>query len=136
MAGVALANARLGLVHGLAHPIGARTGAHHGLVCALLLDAVLEFNLQTSERRMAELAWAVGAAKKNTSIPEAARAFIAFCRALRQDVGIERKPEALQVPSDELPSVITETLASGSTKSNPRPVSAEDALAVYEASLR
>ncbi|MGQ9696562.1 MAG: iron-containing alcohol dehydrogenase, partial [Armatimonadota bacterium] len=132
----ALANARLGLVHGLAHPIGARTGAHHGLVCALLLDAVLEFNLQTSERRMAELAWAVGAAKKNAPIPEAARSFIAFCRTLRQEVGIEKAPEALRVPDDELPSVVAETLASGSTKSNPRPVSAEDALAVYEASLR
>ena len=136
MAGVALANARLGLVHGLAHPIGARTGAHHGLVCALLLDAVLEFNLQTSERRLAELAWAVGAAKKNVSVPEAARAFISFCRTLREDIGIKKTPEALRVPEDQLDSVVAETLASGSTKSNPRPVSPEDVRTVLEAAMR
>src|SRR5205085_1232672 len=45
MAGLALNTARLGLVHGLAHPIGALTGAHHGLLCGLLMPAVMEFNL-------------------------------------------------------------------------------------------
>jgi len=136
MAGVALANARLGLVHGLAHPIGARTGAHHGLVCALLLDAVLQFNLSTSERRLAELAWETHAAKRNASIPDSARAFLELCRSLLKEVGIKKSPEALRVPPDQVPAVISETLASGSTKSNPRQVTAGDVRAVIEAALQ
>jgi alcohol dehydrogenase class IV len=136
MAGVALANARLGLVHGLAHPIGARTGAHHGLICALLLNAVLEYNLPSSEHRLAQLAREVGAVRAEVPSQDAAAAFLPFCRNLLHDVGIGSTPEALRVSEDQMPALITETLASGSTKSNPRPVSAEDARAVLEAALR
>jgi len=42
--GLALASARLGLVHGLAHPVGSRFDLPHGLVCALFLPGVLAFN--------------------------------------------------------------------------------------------
>ena len=44
LAGLALSNARLGVIHGLAHPLGARYHAAHGLVCGVLLPHVLEFN--------------------------------------------------------------------------------------------
>ena len=44
MAGMALANVRLGAVHGLAHPLGATYKIPHGLVCAVLMPVVLEFN--------------------------------------------------------------------------------------------
>src|SRR5439155_14557370 len=48
MAGLALNTARLGLVHGLAHPIGALTGAAHGMLCGMLLPVVMEFNLPSA----------------------------------------------------------------------------------------
>ena len=44
LAGMALANARLGAVHGMAHPIGWRYRLRHGVVCAALLPHVLRFN--------------------------------------------------------------------------------------------
>ena len=51
LAGLALANARLGVVHGLAHPIGGAFGLPHGLVCAILLPTVLEFNRPTLQEQ-------------------------------------------------------------------------------------
>jgi len=44
MAGMALANARSGAVHGMAHPVGSRYRLAHGLVCAMLLPHVIRFN--------------------------------------------------------------------------------------------
>jgi hypothetical protein len=44
MAGMAFSNSRLGLVHGLVHPLGVRTGAPHGRLCGILLPYALGFN--------------------------------------------------------------------------------------------
>ena len=44
LAGIALSNARLGIVHGLAHPLGARFHVPHGLACAVCLPHALDFN--------------------------------------------------------------------------------------------
>jgi alcohol dehydrogenase class IV len=49
--GLALANAGLGAVHGLAAPIGGMFPAPHGAICAALLPHVMEANLQALERR-------------------------------------------------------------------------------------
>jgi alcohol dehydrogenase class IV len=112
LAGLALSNARLGLVHGLAHPLGARYGAAHGVVCAVCFPHVMRFNLA-----------AVGGK------------YDAICRALDGDaietvrrlcvrLGI-RSPFSGAALRDE-DGIVRETLASGSTKANPRPVSAAD----------
>ena len=52
--GLALANAGLGAVHGFAGPIGGMFNAPHGMVCATLLPAVFETNIQALEERSAE----------------------------------------------------------------------------------
>ncbi len=50
--GLALANAKLGAVHGFAGPLGGRTHAPHGAVCARLLPEVMAVNVQALEARM------------------------------------------------------------------------------------
>jgi alcohol dehydrogenase class IV len=52
--GMALANAGLGAVHGFAGPIGGMFAAPHGMVCATLLPAVFETNIEALEERSAE----------------------------------------------------------------------------------
>ncbi len=52
--GLALANAGLGAVHGFAGPIGGMFKAPHGMVCAALLPAVCEININALEERAAE----------------------------------------------------------------------------------
>jgi alcohol dehydrogenase class IV len=49
--GIALANAGLGAVHGLAAPLGVRCGIPHGAACAILLPAVIEANVHALMRR-------------------------------------------------------------------------------------
>ncbi|GAB4305060.1 MAG: iron-containing alcohol dehydrogenase [Promethearchaeota archaeon] len=56
MSGLAFSNAKLGAVHGFAHPLGARFGIPHGLVCAVLLPHVMAYNLPVVTEKYARLA--------------------------------------------------------------------------------
>jgi len=112
LAGVALSNARLGLVHGLAHPLGARYIVAHGLACAVCLPHVIEFNRQTVAAKYERMSTAIGA----DLLAKTAH----FLDSLDLGSPFTGKP----VHSLEL--IVEETLASGSTAANPRPVSAED----------
>ncbi len=116
LAGLALTNARLGLVHGLAHPLGARFHQPHGLVCAVCLPDVLEFNAPACGDRLQTLERALGAEP------------VARTRVLLEALGV-RSPFAGRSLSD-VDAVVAETLASGSTAANPRDVSAGDVRAL------
>jgi alcohol dehydrogenase class IV len=112
LAGIALSNARLGLVHGLAHPLGARCGVPHGLACAVCLPPVLDFNRPAAPDLFRELGGALGG-----DPAEVARGLLARLRLASPFSGRE--------PPD-LPGIVEETMASGSTAANARDVSAAD----------
>ena len=135
MAGLALNTARLGLVHGIAHPAGAVTGAAHGLLCGLLLPYVIEFNLEAAEAKYAALARQLGVCERERPDGEAAGAFLAWTRGLLERLGVPPRLGDVGLTAGDLPYVAAESMPSGSTKANPRPVSQEDALAVCRAAL-
>ncbi len=113
LAGLALSNARLGLVHGLAHPLGARFHFAHGLVCAVCLPLVLRYNREACSEKYAQLEACLG-----TDIE-------ARVAALNHSMRIAN-PFAGKALEDRV-AAVTETLASGSTKANPRDVDASAA---------
>ncbi len=125
MGGIAFANARLGLVHGLAHPIGVVTSLPHGLVCALLLPYVMRFNLETSTAKYASLARAAGISRDKDD-NKAAIALINCIEQLNSNMGIEKQRSKLVLDCRHWHQIISQTLASGSAKSNPRDAKAED----------
>lgn len=116
LAGLALSSARLGLVHGLAHPLGTRYSAAHGVVCAVCFPHVMEFNRNAVGDKYEKLCHAAG----GDIVDEALRL---------QKVLHVRSPFSGEELRDE-EGIIRETMASGSTKANPRPVSAADVEAV------
>lgn len=121
LAGLALSHARLGVIHGLAHPLGARFGVAHGLVCALCLPAALAFNRAVLERDLLDL-------KQRHGLDVEAKVQT-WLEAMRLE-----NPLAGRAVADR-DAFIRETLASGSTAANPRPVTAEDAAALLDAVL-
>lgn len=136
MAGMALAVARLGAVHGMAHAVGETYGIPHGLVCAVLLPAVMEYNCQTVAAKYARLAVALGLVKGEKALARvgsgdswemaAAKELIGYIRKLNQEFDIPTHLGALGLQEADIPRLVEESLPSGSLKANPRPASAAD----------
>lgn len=122
LAGCALSNARLGLVHGLAHPLGVRFHAAHGLVCGVCMPAVLRFNREAVGEKYDRLA-------KGMGCDPAARIEV-LLRKL--DLRSPFPGQKLQ----EVDALIDETMASGSTAANPRPVTRADVTAIISELFR
>lgn len=112
MAGLALSYARLGVVHGLAHPLGERYKIGHGHICGLCLPAALRFNRDTVGAKYDTLSAAVG-----EDILERVEFLLSALNV--------SSPLAGQTPPDDR-GFFDEVLASGSTKANPRDVGEED----------
>ncbi len=112
LAGIALSNARLGIVHGLAHPLGARYHVPHGLACAVCLPHALAFNRDAVPEKFKELNAIVG-----MDIEQ-------YVNDLLARMGLQSPFSGHTV--DGYDAIIEETLASGSTKANPRKVNADD----------
>ena len=84
--GVAMAAARLGAVHGLAHPVGVFYGQPHGKVCASLLPAFMRFNLPAAAGKYAVLTAALGIEAYGDELDKAA-ALVKFIITLNRKLG-------------------------------------------------
>ncbi len=125
MAGMALTNARLGAVHGMAHPLGCRYQLPHGLICGLLLPYVMEYNLPVCAGRYAEVAALLGLEVAGLSESDAAWAAIGRVRRLMRDIGIPERLSQAGVERIDYEAVAHESM-SASLKHNARPLSEAD----------
>ena len=126
MGAMAFTNARLGLAHSMAHPLGVVTGLPHGLICALLLPAVVRFNAPVSAAKYARLARSARIADAGTPDDDAVRQLAAAIERLNAEMGIEARRDELRISRQEWTRIVSQTVASGSARSNPRSVNARD----------
>ena len=112
LGGVALSFARLGVVHGLAHPLGALYHVPHGAVCATCLPHTVELNRAAFGTKYDNLSQAVGGD------------LLEFIRGLMLRLNMASPFRGMALREKEL--IIRETLASGSTKANPKPITRAD----------
>lgn len=112
LAGVALSFARLGLVHGLAHPLGSLYHLPHGVVCAACLPYAIELNRNAYGSKYDHLSTALGGDLLETILK------------LRKRLNVTA-PFRGQ-PLREADLIIQETLASGSTRANPKLITRAD----------
>lgn len=118
LAGLALANARLGAVHGLAHPIGGKYGVPHGLACAVLLPAVLEFNRSTLS---------AGRFDKYTHMGRLLGCDpVEYARSILVSLQLPQDLKDFRIDRSRVDELAREGMLSGSTKANPRPLTADD----------
>ncbi|MCL6432114.1 MAG: iron-containing alcohol dehydrogenase [Anaerolineae bacterium] len=135
LAGIAMTNARLGAVHGLAHPLGARYGIPHGTVCGLLLPYVMAYNLPAAAERYACVSALLGIDVSSLSTEAAAEQGVARVRALLQQVGIPSHLAPYGVTEDAFDALAAEALAQSSLHFNPRPLQADDVRAILASAL-
>jgi alcohol dehydrogenase class IV len=133
LAGMALANARLGGAHGMAHPLGIRFGIPHGTICGLLLPHVMAHSLAWAEGKYGQVAQWLGADVSDLPAAGAAQQAVEEVRRLLSEIELPLRLRDLGVARSDFPLIIEESLPSGSLKHNPRPLGAADLQAILSA---
>ena len=134
-AGIAFANAPVAAVHALAYPVGARFHVPHGLSNSLVLPHVLKFNAGPAERLYAELADIVTPEVRGSAGARAG-AFIAYFESLPEALGLPATLSRVGIAAGDLPGLAADAmLQTRLLVNNPREVTHDDALAIYEAAL-
>ena len=131
--GMAYSNVGLGLVHGMAHPLGAFYDMPHGVANALLLPYVMEYNADYTGEKYREIARVFGVKGVDQMSPaEYRKAAVDAVRQLALDVSIPQKLSMLNVKEEDLEALTESAFADVCTPGNPRKATQEDILALYK----
>jgi len=134
MAGMAFTNAMVGLVHAMAHSLGARYGVPHGLANTILLPHGMRYNMEACADQYALVAEAMGVGKQEMSDDEAAEEAIKAIEDLTKKIRLPGRLREVEVPREGLKDCAELSLSDGSIVYNPKSIyEAEEVLKVYEA---
>ena len=100
VAGMGFSNVGLGIVHSMAHPLGAVYDIPHGVANALLLPTVMEFNKSACVEKYGDIARALGVDTTGMTKDEAAQAAVDAVRKLSIDVGIPQTLREINIPEE------------------------------------
>lgn len=135
IAGMAFSNVGLGVVHGMAHPLGAIFDIPHGVANALLLPIIMEFNAPAALDKYVDIAKAMSVYKTGMTKEEAAKAAVDAVKALSVKVGIPQHLSELGIKESDLDKLATSAIADVCTPGNPREVTKEIILDLYRKAL-
>ncbi|HXK02626.1 MAG TPA: iron-containing alcohol dehydrogenase [Verrucomicrobiae bacterium] len=136
MAGIAMNPTRLGLAHALAMPLGSwDLRVPHGVVLAITLPNVMEFNYRAEPDRFVDVARALGEAVDGLPRRAAAARSVSAVRELAADIGIPKGLGEFGVCAKHVRPVVDEAMKSGNVPVNPRRTCAEDLARILEQSL-
>jgi alcohol dehydrogenase class IV len=116
----------LGACHSLAHPLSSEKGVHHGLANALCLPAVVDFNADAVASKLERVRRILDAESKDCGDA---------LRALRKRLGLPESLRAEGVSEADVPRLADKAMEDACHRGNPRPVTREDLVALYQASL-
>jgi lactaldehyde reductase len=135
IAGMAFSNVGLGLVHGMAHPMGSLFDVPHGVANALLLPTVMEYNMPACLDKYPEIARAMGVDTDGMTREEASQAACRAVRDLAVRVGIPQHLTELGITKDDIPALSRQAIDDVCTPGNPRDVDLATIEALYTAVL-
>lgn len=131
IAGMGFSNVGLGIVHSMAHPLGALYDTPHGIANAIILPTVMEYNAPATGEKYREIARAMGVkGVDDMSQDEYRKAAIDAVKQLAKDVGI---PEDLKdiVKAEDIPFLSQSAYDDACRPGNPRETSVEEIAELY-----
>lgn len=131
VAGMGFSNVGLGLVHGMAHPLGAFYNVPHGVANAILLPRVMAWNADYTGEKYRAIARAMGVKTDTLSLAEARQAAVEAVKQLCRDVGIPPSLRDVGLNPDDIPALAQAALEDVCTGGNPREATLEDIKALY-----
>ncbi len=132
IAGMAFSNVGLGVVHGMAHPLGAIFDIPHGVANAVLLPTIMEYNMPAALDKYVDIAKAMNVYSCGMTTEEAACAAVEAVKALSIKVGIPQHLSELGIKESDLPILSASAIADVCTPGNPREVTEEVILDLYK----
>ncbi len=131
VAGMGFSNVGLGIVHSMAHPLGALYDTPHGVANAILLPTIMEYNAPETGEKYKAIAAAMGVeGTENMSVEEYRKAAVDAVKKLSADVGIPADLKDI-VKAEDIPFLAQSAYDDACRPGNPRDTSVEEITALY-----
>ena len=131
VAGMGFSNVGLGIVHSMAHPLGALYDTPHGVANAIILPTVMEYNAPATGEKYREIARAMGVqGVDNMTQEEYRKAAIDAVKQLSTDVGIPADLKDI-VKAEDVPFLAQSAFDDACRPGNPRATSVEEITELY-----
>lgn len=135
VAGMGFSNVGLGIVHSMAHSLGAVYDTPHGIANAILLPAVMEYNADATGDKYKYIAKAMGVeGTEEMSQEEYRKAAVDAVRQLSVDVGIPQDLKEI-VKEEDIQFLSESAAADACAPGNPKDASLEDIIEIYKSLL-
>ena len=132
VAGMGFSNVGLGIVHSMAHPLGALYDTPHGVANAIILPTVMEYNAPATGEKYREIARAMGVkGVDDMSQEEYRKAAIDAVKQLSKDVGIPANLKDI-VKAEDVPFLAQSAYDDACRPGNPRDTSVEEITELYK----
>ena len=135
VAGMGFSNVGLGIVHSMAHPLGALYDTPHGVANAIILPTVMEYNAPETGDKYKYIAEAMGVeGTDKMTVDEYRAAAINAVKQLSLDVGIPADLKEI-VKAEDIPFLAQSAYDDACRPGNPRETSVEEITALYKSLL-
>ena len=135
VAGMGFSNVGLGIVHSMAHPLGALYDTPHGVANAIILPTVMEYNAPCTGEKYRDIAKAMGVeGTEKMSQEEYRKAAVDAVKQLSHDVGIPANLKDIVKPED-IPFLAQSAYDDACRPGNPRDTSVEEITELYKSLL-
>jgi lactaldehyde reductase len=135
IAGMGFSNVGLGIVHSMAHPLGALYDTPHGVANAIILPTVMEYNAEATGDKYKYIAAAMGVpGTEDMSQEEYRKAAVDAVRQLSKDVGIPADLKEI-VKEEDIPFLSQSAYDDACRPGNPKDTSVEEIAALYRSLL-
>ncbi len=132
VAGMGFSNVGLGIVHSMAHPLGALYDTPHGVANAIILPTVMEYNAPATGEKYRDIAKAMGVEGVDAmSLEDARKAAIDAVKQLSIDVGIPADLKEI-VKEEDIPFLAQSAFDDACRPGNPRDTSVEEITELYK----
>lgn len=132
VAGMGFSNVGLGIVHSMAHSLGALYDTPHGVANAILLPTIMEYNAPATGEKYREIAKAMGVkGTENMTQEEYRKAAVDAVKQLSHDVGIPADLKEI-VKEEDLQFLAESAYADACCPGNPRDTSVEEIIELYK----
>ena len=134
IAGMGFSNVGLGIVHSMAHPLGAFYDTPHGVANALLLPYVMEYNAESPAKpKYKAIAKAMGVqGTENMTDEEGVKAAVEAVRKLSLSINIPQKLHEINVKEEDLKDLSVAAFNDVCTGGNPRETNPDEILEIYK----